>query len=918
MRLFNVLIFLLLNVVFAYTQTQTLSIQVNQSSDDAEESEDTFDVLIESSDLELVFDDFSDQNNQTVGIRFTDVKIPSNAVISNAYIQFHADDTGDVQTDVIIKGEASSSSQTFADIPSNISSRSTTQSSVAWSNVSAWTEDHRAGADERTPDLSVLVSEMITNNGWSFGNPLTFIITGTGSREAESFDGTSDEAPILFIEFSVPAVDFDLGIVEINGIEKFMLLQEDVPITISLENNGLETVNTFEISYSLNNGTQVTEIINQTIAPNESYLHTFDETIDLTTSGNYTIVAEVSLMDDKVDFNNTLRKEFEVFPEFSDIYFGTDSPWKYQDDGSDVGSDWINMSFDDSTWNIGNGEFGFGDGDEKTVLQNGIISYYFRKLVEIEDVSSISGVTANISADDAIVIYVNGQEIFRSFNLPEGIISSSTTPNVSVPHDFENYPVKYDIPVSLLNSGLNIIAVELHNASANNSDLSFSCAFLDEPITYSVDGPYVFHTDDNIISKRITSSGLVADTFPTNSIPTIKCDLPNGDSFSFDLKATHEIPQSMYDMPEKFLVTSDIEGQIDAYIFLLQNAGVIDENYNWIYGEGHLFFIGDMFDRGNYVTQCLWLLYKLESEAQQAGGDVHFIIGNHEVLNFDYDYRYVRNKYFENAHYIGEMLYDLYEPDTELGQWLRSKNILENAGNSAIFVHAGLSPQVTNLNLSYDEINYFGRLGMDDNCPSGSDACDIVNGGSDEGVYWYRGIANEDLTQMEVDDIITEFDGEKMIFGHSVFPEVSSIYDDKVLVVDVDHEDNFAAGFMEALYYENGCYYRLLSNSTDTGIDLIEDDCTPLSNTDIVTDVNIEFKVIPQLFDEEFTIQYLNPTTPQYDGFIYSLEGRLIASFSSEALSNSLTLATSDWEAGVYLITVLSEGNMTTQKAIKY
>jgi len=105
-----------------YTQTQTLSVQVAQSSDDAEESEDALDVLIESSDLELVFDDFSDQNNQTVGIRFTNVTIPTDAIIQNAYIQFYADDTGDVQTDVTIKGEASASSPTFVDSPGNISS----------------------------------------------------------------------------------------------------------------------------------------------------------------------------------------------------------------------------------------------------------------------------------------------------------------------------------------------------------------------------------------------------------------------------------------------------------------------------------------------------------------------------------------------------------------------------------------------------------------------------------------------------------------------------------------------------------------------------------------------------------------------------------------------------------------------------
>jgi len=918
MKIINVLTFILLLGVTTYSQTQTLRKQVSQSSDDAEESEDNSDVLIESSDLELVFDDFSDQFNQTVGIRFSDITIPSNAIIQNAYIQFHADDTGDIQTDVIIKGEASSFSQTFVNTPGNISGRNTTQSAVSWLNIPPWTVTHLGGIDERTPDLSTLVSEMITNNGWTFGNPLTFIITGTGSREAESYDGIPEEAPILIVEYTVPEVDYDIGIIEIEGVDNFMLVQNDVAISTLVQNNGSEIITAFDLSYSINNGLVFSETINQTLVPDETYLHTFNETFDLTSFGNYSFEVEALLANDTIDYNNTLIKYFEVIPEFSNIYFDLNSPWKYQDDGTNLGSDWKDFNYDDSSWSLGNGEFGFGDGDETTLLEDGSITYYFRKIVEVTDINTLSDVVANLSSDDAVVIYVNGQEVSRSFNLPQGVISFNTTPDRDVPHDFENHPVKYDIPISYFNAGLNIIAIELHNLSSNDLDLSFSCEFIDQPISYSVDGPYVFHTGNEIITKHITTNGPLIDTFLIGSTPTLTCDLPNGDSFSFELKETHEIPESEYEMPDKFLVTTDIEGQIDAYIFLLQKAGVIDENYNWTYGEGHLFFIGDMFDRGNYVTQCLWLLYKLENEAQQAGGQVHFIVGNHEVLNFDYDYRYVRNKYFENAHYLGEMLYDLHEPNTELGQWIRSKNILENAGNSAILVHAGLSPQVTNLNLSYDQINDFGRLGMNDNCPNGNTACDIVNGGSDEGIYWYRGIANEELTQTQVDGIISSFGGEKMIFGHTVFPQVSSIYQHKVLVADVDHEDNFASGFMEALYYENGCYYRMVANSSGTEITLIESDCTSVSNIEITANSEIEFSVTPQLFENEITVQYSEANVTMGNIFIYNIEGKIIDSFPLSEHQKNMTLNTENWNEGIYIITIQTKHYTSSKKAIKH
>ena len=906
--------FIILIMTPSYSQTEIFTAQVSQSSDDAEESEDTSQVLLESSDLELVFDDFSDQNNQTVGIRFSEVSIPSTAIIQKAHIQFFADDTGDIDTDVSITGEAAASSQTFFDSPGNISSRNKTNSSVSWA-IPAWTNTHEGGIDERSPDISILVEEIISNNGWVSGNALTFIITGTGSREAESFDGIPQEAPILVIEYTLPEVDYDLGIEELNGLDDYMIAQNDVVISTMVKNYGLNTIDSFELSYSLNNETIDTEVIYQTLAPNEIYNHTFNEALDLIDLGNQTLEAHVSTIIDNADFNNSLEVNFEVIEEFSNIYFGTGSAWRYLDNGSNLGQEWIEFDYDDMAWAWGAEEFGFGDGDETTLLESGNITYYFRKIVEVPDINAISTIVANISSDDAIVIYINGQEVTRSFNLPQGPITATTTPNIDVPHDFENHAVKYDIPLSYFNTGLNVIAIELHNLNSTNVDLSFKCEFTNESINYSVDGPYVFHRNNEIIVKSITENGPSTTSYPEGATPILTCDLPNGERFSFQLMEEHIIPESEYEMPEKFLVTTDIEGQIDAYIFLLQQSGVIDENYNWSYGDGHLFFIGDMFDRGEYVTQCLWLLYKLEQEAQLAGGQVHFIIGNHEVLNFAYDYRYVRDKYFENAHYLGEMLYDMFEPDTEMGHWLRSKNILENAGNSAILVHAGLSPLVRDLNLTYDEINDYGRLGMDDNCPSGNAPCEIVNGGSDEGVYWYRGIASEELSQTEVEDIISSFNGEKMIFGHTVFPQVSAIYDQRVIAADVNHGNNFNNGFMEALYFENGCYYRLVANSNGVSPILLDPNCMPTSTAAIES--TYKFSLTPNLFEDELTVQVSKDLFDKTLS-IHNIYGDLIEVIPIDVQQDELSIRTTNWTAGTYIFTLEMEGKMSSLKAIKY
>jgi hypothetical protein len=58
-----------------------------------------------------------------------------------------------------------------------------------------------AGAGQRTPDISSIIQEIVTRLGWSSGNSLVVIITGTGERTAESYDGDSAGAPLLYVEY---------------------------------------------------------------------------------------------------------------------------------------------------------------------------------------------------------------------------------------------------------------------------------------------------------------------------------------------------------------------------------------------------------------------------------------------------------------------------------------------------------------------------------------------------------------------------------------------------------------------------------------------------------------------------------------------------------------------------------------------
>jgi hypothetical protein len=170
-------------------------VRVADGSDDAEENA-YGSVRTSSSDLELTYD----RSYQTVGMRFSGTAIPKGADIVNAYIQFQADETQWGATSLTIEGEDADNAGAFSDLTGNISSRTRTSAAVSWSPP-AWTTVGEAGPDQRTPDIASVIQEIVDRSGWSSDNAMVLIITGSGERVAESYDGNSAGAPLLHVEY---------------------------------------------------------------------------------------------------------------------------------------------------------------------------------------------------------------------------------------------------------------------------------------------------------------------------------------------------------------------------------------------------------------------------------------------------------------------------------------------------------------------------------------------------------------------------------------------------------------------------------------------------------------------------------------------------------------------------------------------
>jgi len=150
-----------------------------------------------SSDLEMVYDG----GDQRVGMRFAGVMIPRGAVVELAYLQFKVDEKSLVRTDLTIMGEATGNAKGFSSLGYNISSRSRTTAEVSWPGVVEWPVVGAAGLEQRSPDMSAVIQEIVSRVDWAEGNGLAIIIGGSGERVAEAYDGDRAGAPLLHVEF---------------------------------------------------------------------------------------------------------------------------------------------------------------------------------------------------------------------------------------------------------------------------------------------------------------------------------------------------------------------------------------------------------------------------------------------------------------------------------------------------------------------------------------------------------------------------------------------------------------------------------------------------------------------------------------------------------------------------------------------
>jgi hypothetical protein len=246
--------------------------------------------------------------------------------------------------------------------------------------------------------------------------------------------------------------------------------------------------------------------------------------------------------------------------------------------------------------------------------------------------------------------------------------------------------------------------------------------------------------------------------------------------------ATPEAPPRLEDaIPDTFagvervVAVGDVHGDVEALEEVLRLAGLIDAKGRWSGGKAHLVQTGDIADRGARTRDAFELLMRLEKEALAAGGRVHVLLGNHEVMNMLGDLRYLTPE--ELASYADQSPTPdapgaprglaghrvAFSPEGRYGRWLRGRPAVLRI-DGTLFMHGGLHPQVPAQSLA--ELNRWVRQELFPGSPPGG-------GTHPQGPLWFRGYAREPEAQWAeaLAEVLKRFGAKRMVMGHTTMQD---------------------------------------------------------------------------------------------------------------------------------------------------
>lgn len=304
-----------------------------------------------------------------------------------------------------------------------------------------------------------------------------------------------------------------------------------------------------------------------------------------------------------------------------------------------------------------------------------------------------------------------------------------------------------------------------------------------------------------------------------------------------------EQPQAEFSA-EKVYVFGDVHGAFEPLMRLLSGNGLIDDEQRWSGGTAHLVSVGDLLDRGARSREVMDLLRRLQTEAAEAGGRVHVVLGNHEVMNLTGDLRDVSDAEF--AAFAASSAEPSTQPatatdvpiggeteplplgyaehraafaaDGEYGSWLLSLPAIIKV-NQTLFVHGGLSPLLTGRSISEINADVRAELATAVAEQSGERiASDALLGSG--GPFWYRGSAacHPLLETPVLERQLEALQASTLVVGHTPTPRrrIRQRLNARVYVVDTGMLAKVYRGEPYLLRFEAGASAPTVLDSAGT------------------------------------------------------------------------------------------------------
>ncbi len=278
---------------------------------------------------------------------------------------------------------------------------------------------------------------------------------------------------------------------------------------------------------------------------------------------------------------------------------------------------------------------------------------------------------------------------------------------------------------------------------------------------------------------------------------------------------------------ERIVAVGDVHGAHDQFLALLRTLSLIDQRNRWSGGRAILVQTGDVLDRGHDSRKTLDFLRRLEGDARRAGGQVHALVGNHEVMRMIGDWRYVSPEEFmafrrADSNELREEVYraslaraqaaarveqrqldtgtfrqqfmkdvplgalemrQAFSGDGEYGRWLRT-HVAMVIINGIAFVHGGVSPSLATLGCR--GINAAVAKDLSIVQPTAAEGAAMFSS-QEVGPLWYRGLVTEgELTSPQVNAILASIGARAMVVGHTVSPTFRPLarFDARVMQID--------------------------------------------------------------------------------------------------------------------------------------